>query len=245
MIVLIFFVSEPPVTSLFVMNLKYKCLILDHDDTAVDSTASIHYPAHQEIMRRIRPGSIPISLEGWFKKNFHPGIMEYLVEELKFTEDELEQELAIWRDFTHNRTPRFYPGFIEMLQEYKSRGGIVTVVSHSEVEIIEAHYQQTDRNGTLFPELIFGWTFDAEKRKPNSYPVRQILQKFDLKEDEVLIVDDLKPGVEMAKASGVPIAAAGWGHQIPEVRAYMEANCLAYLSEIDEMRELVLLSSDF
>ena len=31
-------------------SIRFKCLILDHDDTAVDSTASIHYPAHVEIM---------------------------------------------------------------------------------------------------------------------------------------------------------------------------------------------------
>ena len=28
--------------------MKYKCLVLDHDDTVVDSTASIHYPAFLE-----------------------------------------------------------------------------------------------------------------------------------------------------------------------------------------------------
>ena len=226
------------------MPLKYKCLILDHDDTAVDSTASIHHPAHQEIMRRIRPGSTPINLEGWFKKNFHPGIMEYLVGELKFTDSELEKELLIWRDYTHSHMPRFYPGFIDMLQEYKSRGGIVTVVSHSEVEIIEKHYREADSLGTVFPDYIFGWTFEPEKRKPNPFPVNQILKRFDLQKEEALIVDDLKPGVEMAKASGVPIAAAGWGHQIPDVRAYMEANCLAYLTEVEKLRELILVSSD-
>ncbi|MFH2132300.1 MAG: HAD-IA family hydrolase [bacterium] len=224
------------------MTLQTRCLILDHDDTAVDSTASIHYPAHLEIMRRMRPGSEPISLDGWFKKNFHPGIMEYLVDELKFTGDELEEELAIWRDFTRSRIPRFYPGFIEMLQAFKSRGGIVTVVSHSEVENIEAHYRQADSTGTAFPDAVFGWTSDAGKRKPDPYPVHQILKRFDLQEEEVLIVDDLKPGVAMAQASGVPIAAAGWGHDIPEIRAYMEAHCGVYLTAVDELKAMVLRS---
>ena len=31
--------------------MKYKCLILDHDDTIVNSTATIHYPAFQEYMK--------------------------------------------------------------------------------------------------------------------------------------------------------------------------------------------------
>ena len=34
----------------------FKCLILDHDDTAVASTPAIHYPAHLEAMRVLRPG---------------------------------------------------------------------------------------------------------------------------------------------------------------------------------------------
>lgn len=222
------------------MTLKYKCLILDHDDTAVDSTASIHYPAHVEIMRQVRPETVPIDLEGWFKKNFDPGIMEYLIGELRFTESEMEQELAIWREFTCSHTPHFYPGFIEFLQTFRSRGGIITVVSHSEAENIKTHYRQADSLGLVSPDAIYGWSFDADKRKPNPYPVLEILKQFGLNRDEALIVDDLKPGVEMARASGVAIAAAGWGHRIPEIRAYMETHCLAYLSDIEELGKLVL-----
>ena len=28
--------------------LKYRCLVLDHDDTTVDSTATVHYPCFVE-----------------------------------------------------------------------------------------------------------------------------------------------------------------------------------------------------
>ena len=66
------------------MDLPYQCLILDHDDTAVNSTALIHYPSHVESMRRLRPQTAAIDLNGWFLKNFEPGIMSYLQEELGF-----------------------------------------------------------------------------------------------------------------------------------------------------------------
>lgn len=37
------------------------------------------------------------------------------------------------------------------------------------------------------------------------------------------MVDDLKPGYDMAKACGVPFACAGWSdNQIPVVREYMQ-----------------------
>ena len=32
--------------------LRYRCLVLDHDDTAVMSTPLIHYPAHVKAMKR-------------------------------------------------------------------------------------------------------------------------------------------------------------------------------------------------
>jgi len=42
--------------------MRYKCLLLDHDDTVVNSTATIHYPAFLEALRLLRPG-VTISLE--------------------------------------------------------------------------------------------------------------------------------------------------------------------------------------
>ena len=95
------------------MSLRYKCLILDHDDTAVNSTSVIHYPAHLAVMKILRPDVKPIDLDGWFIKNFHPGIMNYLVRELGMNDRELDVEHGIWRDYNTKHMPDFFPGFIE------------------------------------------------------------------------------------------------------------------------------------
>ncbi|MEW5813958.1 MAG: HAD hydrolase-like protein [Spirochaetota bacterium] len=219
------------------MELKYKCLILDHDDTAVDSTAKLHYPAHLEVMRTLRPHLSPISLEEWFLKNFHPGIMEYLVKELKFTDREMQIEYQIWRDYTLSRIPQFYPGFMEILKTFKEMGGVISVVSHSEKDLIERDYRH--HNADILPDLIFGWDYDEEKRKPSPWPVWQILNQFGLKPLEALIIDDLKPGVLMSQASGVPVAAAGWSHSIPSIREFMNAHCAAYFTDIEELRDYI------
>lgn len=67
------------------ISLRYKCLIFDHDDTSVASTAAIHYPAHCAAVRELLPerlvengGDLPVTLEGWFKVNHNPGVAEYL-----------------------------------------------------------------------------------------------------------------------------------------------------------------------
>jgi beta-phosphoglucomutase-like phosphatase (HAD superfamily) len=218
--------------------MKLRCLILDHDDTAVDSTREIHYPAHVEVMRRLRPGQSPISLEDWYLKNFDPGIMAYLQGELGMNAEELQTEFIIWRDFTSTRVPHFFPGFLEALREFRSRGGRIAVVSHSERNIIERDYRK--RSGDLVPEIIFGWDHDEERRKPSPWPVERILSEFGLGPGEALIIDDLKPAVLMSQASGVAVAAAGWGHEIPLIRDFMRRNCVAFFSSVDEFRSFVL-----
>jgi len=222
------------------MPLRYKCLILDHDDTAVDSSATIHYPAHLEAMRLLRPGCRPVDLQGWFLKNFDPGIMEYLSGELGMSPPELRWEYRIWSRFGARRIPSFFPGFLEALRSYRESGGRVAVVSHSEKRAIARHYRHTPRPQRFFPDLILGWHRDERKRKPSPWPVLQVLNAFKLEARQALIVDDLKPGVLMARSAGVPAAASGWCHRIPRIEAYMRRNCLAYLETVEEFARFIL-----
>lgn len=222
--------------------LKYKCLILDHDDTAVDSTCFIHHPAHLEAMKILRPGLTPLDLRGWFLINFNPGIMTYLTEELNLTNSELEEEFNIWRSYTSRRIPHFYPGFLEVLYRYKEKGGLIAVVSHSQEDLIRRDYKHNSASDQLIPDVIHGWVDDHSKRKPSPWPAQQILAKFQLSPEEVLIVDDLKPGVQMSRAAGVAVAAAGWGHDITEIREYMTENCLAYFKTIEDFASFIFES---
>ncbi|MGL1891032.1 MAG: HAD hydrolase-like protein [Spirochaetaceae bacterium] len=217
--------------------MKYKCLILDHDDTAVDSTADIHYPAHLEVMEKLRPNEIVISLDEWFLKNFHPGIMEFLRDELNFSEEEIQEEYRIWQEYTASRSADFYPGFLDVIREFKEAGGRVAIVSHSIQDFIERDYERAGAGD--IPELIFGWHVDEDKRKPAAYPVEEILKEFGLQKDEALILDDLKPAVLMSKNTGVAVAGAGWGHQIPQIVEYMKENCHFYFHNIDDFRKLL------
>ncbi len=224
------------------MPLKYKCLIIDHDDTAVDSTSSIHHPAHLEAMKILRPGLVPVDLEGWFLKNFDPGIMPYLTEELNLNSNELEEEFNIWRSYTSIRIPHFYPGFLEVLHHYREEGGLIAVVSHSQEDLIRRDYKHNSALSPFMPDIIYGWVDDHSKRKPSPWPAQQILAKFQLRPEEVLIIDDLKPGVQMSRAAGVAAAAAGWGHDITEIRDYMTENCLAYFKTVKHFAAFIFAS---
>ena len=220
------------------MTRRYRCILVDHDDTAVDSTAAIHYPAHLDALAQLRPGRTPPTREQWLLWNFH-GIMDYLEGELGMTPAELERELEIWRSWTTTHVPAFFPGFLELLQDYRREGGRVAVISHSEAAVIEGHYRGASR-GAFVPDLIFGWVPEAEHRKPSPWPVIEALRRFSCRPAEALVVDDLKPGVIMADAAGVDFAAAGWSHRVEEIERYMRAHAVAYCSNIDDLRALLM-----
>ena len=220
------------------MKLNYSCLVLDHDDTVVDSSATVHFPAYLETMRTLRPDLLPVTLDGWFLKNFDPGILPYLTDELGFTSEELDTEYRIWRSFSSVREPHFYPGMADLLARYASEGGRIAVVSHSERDIIERDYRSA---GEVVPELVFGWEMDADKRKPSPWPVLETLRVFDAAPEEILVVDDLKPAVVMAKSAGVAVAGAGWGHSIPEIVDYMKQKCDYYFAEIADLEKALFL----
>lgn len=216
----------------------YRCLLIDHDDTSVDSTRHIHYPAHLEILKTLRPGERAISLEGWFEKNFSPGLFDYYTGELGFTAEEMAREFEIWRSFTTTMVPDFFPGFIDLLREFRSRGGLVAVISHSEAELIRRDY--THRGEGFEPDLIYGWDHDPERRKPHPRPALEALERLGVAPDQAAMLDDLLPGIEMAELAGVDSLGAGWGHRVDSIVREMRRRCSAYFTSVDDLRRFLL-----
>ena len=191
-------------------------------------------------MEVLRPGLEPIDLDTWFQKNCDPGIMRFLVDELRLTPEELAVEHEIWREFTARETPHFYPGFLEALAAYKVRGGRVAVVSHSESHVIMGHYRGAGGALGVVPDLVFGWDLEPDQRKPNPYPVHETIRELRLDPSEVLVVDDLKPGIDMAQAAGVDAAAAGWAHDISSIREFMRQTCVVCFATVQEFADFIL-----
>ncbi len=191
-------------------------------------------------MAVLRPHLPPVDLETWFRKNFDPGIMSFLVDELGLTPEELAVEHAIWREFTSRATPEFYPGVLPALGAFQQRGGKVVVVSHSESHVIHAHYAQAANGHGVVPDLVFGWDLGPDRRKPSPFPIHETLRRLALERRDVLVVDDLKPGIDMAMAAGVDAAAAFWSHDIPEIRAFMRQHCVAVFDTVEAFASFIL-----
>ncbi|MFI5143514.1 MAG: HAD family hydrolase [Thermoanaerobaculales bacterium] len=206
----------------------------------MDGTLRVHYPAHLKAMEVLRPGLPPVDLDTWYRKNCDPGIMHFLVHDLGLTPEELAVEHRIWREFTSRETPQFYPGFLEALAAYQASGGRVAVVSHSESHIILSHYERAPGAVHVNPDLVFGWDMEPEKRKPSPFPVQETVRQLHVAPRDVLVVDDLKPGIVMAQEAGVDAAAAGWAHDISSIREFMQRTCVAYFPTVADFAEFIL-----
>jgi len=212
---------------------------MDHDDTAVDSTRRIHFPAYLDVMSRLRPREPLLDLNGFFQRNFDPGYVEYLENELGMSREEVDEEYRVWHSYTATRISEFYPGMLDFLERFLASGGYLAVVSHSVQDSIERDYRHADREGVR-PHLIYGWDQEPHKRKPAPFPVEDARRRLGVDHEEILVVDDLKPGVVMARRAGVAVAGAGWGHNVAEIREYMQEHCDYFLETVQELAELVL-----
>ena len=205
-------------------KLKYRCLVLDHDDTVMDSTRLIHHPAFLAFLRETRPG-VSITLADYFRVNFHPGFLEYCEHDLGLTPAELDRELQVWKGYVASHVPKAFPGIGALMAEQLRRGGQIAVVSHSLRENILRDYRE---NGLPEPAMVFGWDLPRAQRKPSPFALDRIMAAIDLEPEELLVVDDLKPGYDMARQRGVPCAAAGWAYDVPEIRGFMRQNSPLY-----------------
>ena len=216
--------------------LKYPCLILDHDDTVVQSETTINYPYFCYILDQFRPGAT-ITLEEYVQGCFDPGFAGMCREKFQFTEQELIDEYAGWKEHIRTHIPAPFPGIDRIIRRHKEAGGILCVVSHSSAENITRDYRT---HFGILPDDIFGWDLPEDQRKPSAYPLERIMEKYGFNPDELLVVDDLKPAWEMVQKVNVPIAFAGWSKlEVPQIVKEMTALCDFAFSSTEELEKFL------
>ena len=124
----------------------------------------------------------------------------------------------------------------EIIAEFRARGGIIAVDSHSLTTYIDRDYKE---NNLPYPDVIYGWDIPKHKRKPAPDTVLELMDRFSLNPSEVLVVDDLKPGYDMARGAGVYFGAAGWGYDVPEIEEFMRKNCDYYFKTVLDLKRVL------
>ena len=215
--------------------MKYPCLVVDHDDTVVNSTATVHYPCFVEYVKQFFP-RYSCTLEHYFVKNFDPGVVAFFRDEVGMSDEEMRHEQAWWNEYVQSHVPEAYPGMAEVLWEQRRRGGRICVVSHSYGQNILRDWRA---NGLPEPDRVYGWELPHDRRKPDPWALHQIMETYGFGPGELLVLDDLKPGYDMARAAGVDFAAAGWANDIPEIETFMRANTDRYFKTVAELRRFL------
>lgn len=216
--------------------LKYKCLVLDHDDTVVQTEKTIGYPYFRDYLTRIRPGTM-LSFAEYVRCCNNMIFADMCREQWQFTEQELMEEYLGWKDYSRMNIPEVCSGIGAVIQRQKALGGLVCVSSLSTREIIERDFFH---HFGLLPDAIYDYDLPAEQRKPASYALKDIMERFNLKPEDILLVDDMKMGCLMARSVNVPTAFAGWSKaEFPELTEEMRRLCDYAFHSPDELYEFL------
>ena len=202
--------------------LKYKCLVLDHDDTVVQTERHIGFPYFKEYIEKIRPGQT-VHFEEYVRDCSGGVFADMCKAKWNMTDEECAAEYQGWCAYYSSHTHPIFPGIDRIIRRQKEEGGLVCVVSLSPARDILRDYKE---HFGITPDDLYDHDMPRHMRKPNPYPLEQIMEKFNLKPEEILVVDDLKLAWLMAHPLGVPVAYAAWSKiDFPDLAEEMRKLC--------------------
>ena len=214
--------------------LKYPCLVLDHDDTVVQSMQTLSYPFFCYVLEIFRPGCT-MTLEEYVHDCHDYGFADLCRIRFGYTDDELAKEHEMWMDYVRKNIPAPYPGIDAIIRRQKETGGMICVVSHSSIENITRDYKT---HFGILPDAIYGWDLPEHQRKPNPYPLQDIMARYGFLPEEMLVVDDMKLAWKMANPQGVKVAFAGWCNTgAPQQVAEMTKLCDLHFHSTRELEQ--------
>ena len=139
----------------------------------------------------------------------------------------------MWMDYILSHIPDPYPGIDAVIHRQKAENGLICVVSHSHKDNITRDYLT---HFGILPDAIYGWELPPHQRKPNTYPLEDIMEQYDLKPEEILVVDDMKLACQMAFPLGISVAFSGWnGLGVPEVETEMKDICQFAFDTVEKL----------
>lgn len=202
--------------------LKFPCLVLDHDDTVMQSEKTLCYPCFVITMARLRPG-VNVTLEDYIRDCHAMGFYDMCKVKFGFTDEEMLEEYADWKAYIQTHSAEPYEGMKQIIEKQKNLGGLICVVSHSSEQIIQRDYQA---HIGVMPDAIYGSDLPVDKQKPNPYPLQAIMETYQLSPADLLVLDDSRIGYDMASKLGITSAFAAWGKEgFTDVMKEMSALC--------------------
>lgn len=213
-------------------KLKKKLLILDHDDTLMDSQHTVHYPIFLETLGMMRPQVSLPSFKEFVQLSNRYGFEAYIRRVYGFNDEEVAKELAFWRKQVPRREAQVFTEVANVVSEFVLAGGILVVYSYSDSSMILSDYR---RVFDFEPHDIIGFDNAQAFRKPARAPLLKMMHTFNVKPSECLLVDDMPLLINTAKRTNIEMVGANWSlsskyvwkRKHPDVMLCSDATCLS------------------
>lgn len=171
--------------------------IFDFDDTIVNSTPIIHYNAYNAFCKMTN--RTPLSLEEYYSILFDKTYVEF-IKDMNLTPEEYKLEYENWIEYTSTFKPEPFIEVVELLRKIKAAGHKLVICSQSNRQAIEDFFNRTN----LAPDMIIaGDREHPERNKPFDYPIDLVKSTYGVDNSQIYVVDDMKPGLVMAKNNHV------------------------------------------
>ena len=202
--------------------LKYRCLVLDHDDTVVQTERTIGFPYFRDFIERIRPGCT-LTFSEYVRDCNNMVFADMCTQRWKMTEQELQEEYLGWKAYSRINIPEVCDGIHRVIRRQKEAGGILCMSSLSTREIIERDFLH---HFGILPDAIYDYDLPPHQRKPNPYALEDIMRQYQLQPEDILVVDDMKLAWMMAEPLNIAVAYAAWSKaDFPELTTQMREIC--------------------
>src|SRR5690554_6922563 len=122
-------------------KLKKKCLILDHDDTLINSQETIHYPIFLETLDLLRPSVSYPTFDEFVSLSNKYGFEGYIKKVYQFSDEEVAIEVDLWRHKVNQRQASVFEEVALVVNDFIKANGILIVYSYSESDMIIKDYK--------------------------------------------------------------------------------------------------------
>ncbi len=209
--------------------MSLRCLIFDMDGTLTQTNQlifdSFNFIVEKYQGKRMTPDEITALFGPPEEGALIPIVGEHRLPQA------MNEYLSFYR-MHHNRLARLYPGINEILRESKKKGKILALFTGKGIHTTTITLEELDLTN-IFDCVVTG--NDVDRHKPSGEGILRILERFDLRPDEALMVGDSVSDVKASREAGVRMAAALWDSYARERVLAMNADYLFH--SVEEFRQ--------
>jgi HAD superfamily hydrolase (TIGR01509 family) len=212
----------------------YRALLFDLDGTLAE-TDSLHLPTWVDVLH---PYGIEVD-EEFYRESISgrstSKIVRDLLPELSAAEGRelADAKEASFRERAHELEP--LPGLLDFMQEARSRGLALALVTNAPVENVEAILLALEL-GEFFDEVVL--SDEVGPVKPDPAPYRAALDRLGVSPEEAVAFEDSTSGISSAVGAGIPTVGIA-STQEPERLHHAGAFMVAKDFTDPELRELL------